>query len=330
MISVIGKQMIFPNEEQIFVYGDKGSVSRTFCMKRYEADRIDLANMIFRMDVLYKNGKKDRMILEKEVTEEEIFLILNVDGEIFRENGTVFIELQAFDVEGMVNWTTVKTPIFVEGVINTQGSWEHGLKELEQLEASISKVLESEAAREAAEEKRQADTAAIIEEARLAAEEARNAEGPEGPRGEKGDTGRGLQILGRFDTEAQLREGIQTPEAGDAYSVGTEPPFDVYIYDGIGEDWVNNGKLEGPKGEKGDPFTYADFTEEQLAALKGERGEKGDPFTYADFTEEQLAALKGKDGKTPELGTDYWTEEDKANIVQQVLDELPTTEGVKY
>lgn len=26
------------------------------------------------------------------------------------------------------------------------------------------------------------------------------------------------------------------------------------------------------KGEKGDPFTYEDFTEEQLAALKGETG----------------------------------------------------------
>lgn len=49
----------------------------------------------------------------------------------------------------------------------------------------------------------------------------------------------------------------------------------------------------GIKGDKGDPFTYEDFTEEQLAALKGE---KGDPFTYDDFTEEQLAALKGEKG----------------------------------
>ena len=28
----------------------------------------------------------------------------------------------------------------------------------------------------------------------------------------------------------------------------------------------------GPKGDKGDPFTYADFTEEQLAALRGPEG----------------------------------------------------------
>ena len=31
-------------------------------------------------------------------------------------------------------------------------------------------------------------------------------------------------------------------------------------------------------------------------SLKGEPGEKGDAFTYADFTEEQLASLKGADG----------------------------------
>ena len=59
----------------------------------------------------------------------------------------------------------------------------------------------------------------------------------------------------------------------------------------------------GPQGEpgpKGDAFTYADFTEEELAALKGPQGEpgpQGDAFTYADFTEEQLAALKGPQGE---------------------------------
>lgn len=30
------------------------------------------------------------------------------------------------------------------------------------------------------------------------------------------------------------------------------------------------------KGDKGDPFTYNDFTPEQLALLKGEKGDKGD------------------------------------------------------
>ena len=74
------------------------------------------------------------------------------------------------------------------------------------------------------------------------------------------------------------------------------------------------GQLDGPKGDKGDkgdpgepgpkgdPFTYEDFTPEQLANLVGPKGDKGDPgpkgdaFTYNDFTEEQLAALKGPKG----------------------------------
>ena len=65
------------------------------------------------------------------------------------------------------------------------------------------------------------------------------------------------------------------------------------------------------KGEKGEPFTYDDFTPEQLRKLKGKaftyddftpeqlaklKGEKGEPFRYEDFTEEQLAELKGEKG----------------------------------
>ena len=41
--------------------------------------------------------------------------------------------------------------------------------------------------------------------------------------------------------------------------------------------------------EKGDAFTYIDFTTEQLAELKGD---KGDPFLYEDFTPEQIAELQ--------------------------------------
>ena len=35
----------------------------------------------------------------------------------------------------------------------------------------------------------------------------------------------------------------------------------------------------------------------------------------------------GEDGKTPEKGTDYWTEADKAEIVNDVLDALPVYSG---
>lgn len=70
-------------------------------------------------------------------------------------------------------------------------------------------------------------------------------------------------------------------------------------------DKIDYSKL---KGDKGDAFTYKDFTKEQLEELRGpqgiqgekgktgEKGEKGDAFTYADFTSDQLLALKGDKG----------------------------------
>ena len=83
----------------------------------------------------------------------------------------------------------------------------------------------------------------------------------------------------------------------------------------------SNGKLQyngsdvGLKGDKGDPFTYSDFTAEQLVALKGAKGDKGDP---------------GSDGYTPVRGTDYWTAADKAKIVADTLAALPTWTGGSY
>ncbi len=58
---------------------------------------------------------------------------------------------------------------------------------------------------------------------------------------------------------------------------------------------VNCGNTKGDKGDKGDtgaPFTYSDFTAEQLAALKGEKGNKGDKGDKGE---------KGDTGATPNL-----------------------------
>lgn len=83
-------------------------------------------------------------------------------------------------------------------------------------------------------------------------------------------------------------------------------------YKGSETQWLES--LVGPQGEKGTPFTYADFTPAQLAALTGPQGpkgdtgapgaqgEEGDAFTYSDFTAEQLAALKGEKGDKGDTG----------------------------
>lgn len=90
-----------------------------------------------------------------------------------------------------------------------------------------------------------------------------------------------------------------------------------WLWDEKEKQYVNSGVNaygeQGPKGDKGDPFTYDDFTAEQLAALKGEKGEKGD-------TGEQ-----GPKGDPYTL-----TDGDITAITNAVLDALPNLEEVEY
>ena len=75
--------------------------------------------------------------------------------------------------------------------------------------------------------------------------------GPRGPQGEKGDTGAGFAVLGYFASADMLHSSIVSPTPGDAYGVGTAQPYDIYIWDGVNSSWVNNGPLQGAKGDSG-------------------------------------------------------------------------------
>ena len=92
-------------------------------------------------------------------------------------------------------------------------------------------------------------------------------------RGEKGDTG-------------------EKGEKGDAGATGpTGPKGDI--------------GPQGPQGEigpKGDTGAQGPQGEMGLQGPRGEKGDKGDAFTYSDFTTEQLAALKGEKGDTGAQG----------------------------
>ncbi|MBP3931740.1 MAG: hypothetical protein J6D47_19510 [Peptostreptococcaceae bacterium] len=56
------------------------------------------------------------------------------------------------------------------------------------------------------------------------------------------------------------------------------------------------------KGEKGDAFTFEDFTSEQIESLRGEKGDMGEAFKYEDFTPEQLESLRGEKGEKGDVG----------------------------
>ena len=70
-------------------------------------------------------------------------------------------------------------------------------------------------------------------------------------RGPQGRPGKDFQILGYYDTIADLRTAITSPEPGEAYGVGTEAPYPIYIWDAVSQDWVNNGAIQGPAGRSG-------------------------------------------------------------------------------
>lgn len=69
--------------------------------------------------------------------------------------------------------------------------------------------------------------------------------------GPQGRPGKDFQILGYYDTVADLRTAITSPEPGEAYGVGTAAPYPIYIWDAVSRDWVNNGAIQGPAGRSG-------------------------------------------------------------------------------
>lgn len=71
---------------------------------------------------------------------------------------------------------------------------------------------------------------------------------------------------------------------------------------------------------KGEPFRHEDFTPEQLQDLKGDQGDKGDAFTYSDFTSEQLVALTGPVG--PKMTYADLSASDKADLSKGVQPEV--------
>ena len=137
------------------------------------------------------------------------------------------------------------------------------------------------------------------------------------------------------DIVATYNDLPTTAEQGNIYAVGTEKPFELYVYND--SSWVNLGQFpkagpkgdQGPKGQDGNPgprgltgeqgprgYTGAQGIPGQ-AGPKGEqgpqgiqgpegprgyKGDKGDPFTYSDFTPEQLEALTGPQGPQGERG----------------------------
>ena len=114
-------------------------------------------------------------------------------------------------------------------------------------------------------------------------------QGPAGPKGDPGEKGAAFTYSDFTATQLAALKG-EKGDTGPAGAVGapgakgdTGPQGPKGDTGPAGADGAPGAKgdtgAQGPKGdpgEKGDAFTYADFTAAQLAALKGAKGDKGD------------------------------------------------------
>ena len=78
----------------------------------------------------------------------------------------------------------------------------------------------------------------------------------------------GLIIKGYYASYEELTAAQPDPQISDAYGVGTEPPYNIFVWDNVNKMWVNNGTIT--KGDKGDPGQDGEApTADNIAAALG-------------------------------------------------------------
>ena len=80
--------------------------------------------------------------------------------------------------------------------------------------------------------------------------------------------GKNFEIKGYYSSQEALETAVPSPAPGDAYGVGAEAPYDIYVWDAVGGQWKNNGPLTAsgdmmkstydPQRKETDVFAYAD------------------------------------------------------------------------
>ena len=172
MIKVRSKTLFIPAEEQsIGAVGEADSTVREFHIDRVSGDGVDLANLLFKLNIRYAGVRDiDRSDLEKVVTDNAIILRWLISSVTMSHAGTAFIQLDAFDETGSCRWKSYPGAVYIEKSLGSTDVSSNTLSELEQLEKKFAKVKDGEDARVEAEKKR-----VSAEEKREEAEGKRNA-----------------------------------------------------------------------------------------------------------------------------------------------------------
>ena len=100
-------------------------------------------------------------------------------------------------------------------------------------------------------------------------------QGPAGAQGERGEAGKDFTVLGFFSSLTALEAAITNPGAGDAYGIGYSKPYDIYIWDAVNARWVDNGPIQGAKGDTGERGPAGPQGERGFTGSPGPRGETG-------------------------------------------------------
>ena len=172
MIKVRSKTLFIPAEEQsIGASGEAESTVREFHIDRVSGDGVDLANLLFKLNIRYAGVRDiDRSDLEKVVTDNAIILRWLISSVTMSHAGPAFIQLDAFDNTGSCRWKSYPGAVYIEKSLGNAEIPSNTLSELEQLEKKFAKVKDGEDARVEAEKKR-----VSAEEKREEAEGKRNA-----------------------------------------------------------------------------------------------------------------------------------------------------------
>lgn len=98
---------------------------------------------------------------------------------------------------------------------------------------------------------------------------------------------------------------------------GRNASVSVAVSMGSNGNWTMNYVFNIPRGDKGDPFTYDDFTQEQLASLKGDQGVPGlnlnsNGLFALDVEGEDLVAYYPDSGTDPR---DYLSIDSNGNLI---------------
>ena len=109
---------------------------------------------------------------------------------------------------------------------------------------------------------------------------------------------------------------------GSLYKMGTKgySAYEVAVqqgFEGTVDEWLSSLQgPQGPQGEQGEQGIQGPKGEQGIQGLKGEQGIQGPKGEQGET---------GQDGYTPIKGTDYWTEDDKEEMKNDILNYFPSS-----